>query len=323
MVAFRFLNQEKTMSHKKFVPASSIMIMAFAVVSYQLAAADPGGAGSTTASAPTQESTGESPKATTTAPATQGVSRIVGKPIDSGFVFIDGQYIDAPYIVTRDDGKIYINDRLVDQIIAPLYEKPIPDADPVMPSSINKNTSNYDKVLEDYLGKKIRYVQAHHTLDEEREIMEKVYRSLPFVKEAAIDPATGSLRIVTYSGETDSILLATPRRKGIVGIKAIREHADSKKNDFEKNLIEGSTLFLFTRGGHAGLDKEGTINALPKIVQILRSKKSVNDKIQELHKAGVTWIDKNTFTNLITNFSASDQLEKRLANMPAKKPDRQ
>ena len=35
------------------------------------------------------------------------------KPINSGFVFIDGKYIETPYVVKRKGDKVYINNEIV------------------------------------------------------------------------------------------------------------------------------------------------------------------------------------------------------------------
>jgi len=86
------------------------------------------------------------------------------------------------------------------------------DVDPKVPASITKETSIYDKDFTTYIRDKVRYVQAHSTPDEERAIMEKVYRGLPFVKEATLTQNPNVLHIVTFKGETDDIGLAQPRR---------------------------------------------------------------------------------------------------------------
>lgn len=44
---------------------------------------------------------------------TTGTVFMASQPIFNGFVFVEGQYIEAPYVVSRRDQAIYINDRLI------------------------------------------------------------------------------------------------------------------------------------------------------------------------------------------------------------------
>ena len=87
------------------------------------------------------------------------------------------------------------------------------------PSSITANTSFYDDAVRNYRFRKGSYVAAHHSPEEERVIMEKVYRDLPIVKRANISPKNpDTLQITIYRGETINIGLKRLRRKGIASV---------------------------------------------------------------------------------------------------------
>ena len=82
-----------------------------------------------------------------------------GKYITNGFVFIDGKYIDPPYVVTRQGNCIYINDRMIEQPCPwpiPKIAKPvIPTEEIPMPKSITSSTTKYDKELQRYIYESI------------------------------------------------------------------------------------------------------------------------------------------------------------------------
>ncbi|HUV64986.1 MAG TPA: hypothetical protein VMW24_13895 [Sedimentisphaerales bacterium] len=235
------------------------------------------------------------------------------KGIDTGFVFIDGRYVDAPYTVTRFGGQVLVNGVLVEQHVEPpaAEGEPADDSNPQLPDSITRDTSIYDKEFVDYIRKKISYVQAHHSPEQERSIMQKVYENLPFVKEATLTKDNpGVLHIVTHSGETDDIALVIPRRKRNTKPPAIR--AEEAKRNIEDRLSKGDCFFLFSSGGSIRFGREKVREILPGIVKVLRSRKSFQEKIAALHRFGLTAVDKDSFQNIITGFAASSQLEQRL-----------
>ena len=77
----------------------------------------------------------------------------VGSPINKGFVFFDGHYLDAPYIVTRKGLAIVINDKMLEPPIRLAREEtPSRDVDPEIPPEISRETSLYDDVFTDYIS---------------------------------------------------------------------------------------------------------------------------------------------------------------------------
>lgn len=69
-----------------------------------------------------------------------------GRPVTNGFVFIDGKYIEPPYLVARPGHGIFINDHLVDRPCPwPIPEKTqptIPAEDPEMPATITDKSGS-------------------------------------------------------------------------------------------------------------------------------------------------------------------------------------
>jgi hypothetical protein len=113
------------------------------------------------------------------------------KPINSGFVFIDGKYIEPPYKVKqKEPGKIYINGiyvlnriRDLDTILNP-YKI---DELPLIPKNITKNTSfkeltelSYGK--SSYLSAVSNYYYTHYPGKEANKKLYEYLMTIPCIK---------------------------------------------------------------------------------------------------------------------------------------------
>ena len=219
-----------------------------------------------------------------------------GKPIDSGFVFYDGKYIESPYVVGRRGGEVYINDQWV-------YHTGGTDKPPfvthpekaTLPAEIDKNTSFYDKRVAEYISNTTAAMRARNAgLEEERKVMEAAYRTLPRVKEAEFDKSyPGLLHITTYRGETLNIQLNRRRCKPRTDSKSRFEEAENWREFLEKGLRDGHCLFLFSRGGLTSL--ANAQKNLPTIMRALRSDDSIDKKAANLMAAGFRWAGEPPF----------------------------
>lgn len=239
-----------------------------------------------------------------------------GKPVDKGFVFFDGQYLDAPYVVTRKGLAIFINDKMiVPPIPWPQKQRPSGDVDPQMPPEITRGTSLYDDVLTDYLDQKAAYFVRHYAPEEERDLMEQVLRSLPCFKEVELDPRDPHiLRVTTFRGETCNFVLVSLRgRKLKFDKESVLRRVEGWHEYFEDGLREGDCYF-FSQGSWITLGGRKDAQQLAEIVKTLRSSRPENVKFREVQRAGLP-VDEEDFRNLVTNFSASRQLEKRLEEL--------
>lgn len=242
-------------------------------------------------------------------------SESIGKPIDSGFVFFDGQYIEAPYTVTRKGLAVYINDKMIEKPIPwPPKAEPVGDIDPKLPKEITKETSIYDKVFINYIQQKRAYIQKHYTSEEERIMMEEVYKNLPFVKEAYIDKM-GRFAIVTCDNKVHNPSLVAPRRKPKLDQESVLKRLENKRKNLEDRLQKGDTYFFFSQGGHISFGAGNTKEKLPKIVKALRSPKPIKDKYKDVQESGLPMVSEKDSSAIVTNFSASYQLEERLEKL--------
>jgi hypothetical protein len=237
----------------------------------------------------------------------------IGETVDEGFVFIDGQYIDSPYIVVRKELAIFINDRMIAHPIR--WENQTSSlgvVDPKLPSEINKETSLFDEAFREYIRHKIAYIQKNYTRDDERQKMQEVYTKLPFVKEAKIDQKDHDLlHIKTFKEDVDTIRLTVPRRKSLFNKEDLLKQSNAQRKNYEKRLRKGDCYFFFSGGGHITAGSAWVTEKLPGVVKILRSTKSHTAKINELEKEGLP-INTEPFSDIVTNFVATPQLENRL-----------
>lgn len=242
-----------------------------------------------------------------------------GKSINDGFVFVGGQYLDAPYIVTRKGLAILINDKIVEPPTSwPPLEMPSGDFDPAIPNEINKQTSFRDETFNDYIREKITYVQKHYTPEEESRIMEQLYRGLPFVKEAKIDEKYPDiLHITTFKGETYPIGLKPPRREIKYDRESTLRRVESLQKYFKEWLERGDCL-IFSKGSRVHIGAGEVIEQLPKLLKISRSPKLTKEKFKAAQEANLSYINEESFPDMVTNFSASPQLEKRLNELTEK-----
>ena len=243
-----------------------------------------------------------------------------GEPIDSGFLFIRGKYVDAPYVVTRKGLAVEVNGQVVYRVPLAEREPPSGEIDPKLPPEVNSSTSPYDEVFGDYIREKIAYVQKHHTPEEERKIMANVYAALPFVKKAELEPDGTTLCVTYTNGKTSGLLLATPRRTGKFDGETVLRRAEEKRGRLEGKLLAGGCVFLFN-GSELALKKDFARSKLSQMTEILRSARPPDEKFRAMREAGCDLANPaDSSSELVTHFFASEQLEKRLAALVKEAP---
>lgn len=246
---------------------------------------------------------------------------MVGEPVSNGFVFIDGAYVDAPYVVTRKGLAVFINDKMI-QAPAPWpppQEEPTQKfVDPKLPASVNENTSQFDPVLVRYLSYKSAYIRSHYPKGKALRLLRDVYADLPCVQRAGLDARRPVILIVTWSdGETDRVRLIPFEGRQPVKLdkEGVLKRLESERRMYEERLEKGDYYMFFSEGGKITGGSQGSRELLPRIVSILRSAKSAEAKLREVQQAGLSVVNSESFTSIVTQFSASEQLEKRLQDV--------
>jgi hypothetical protein len=243
-----------------------------------------------------------------------------GTPIQSGFVFFDGQYINAPYVVSRQGVAIFINDTMVEPPRAlPDEATASGETDPPVPLTAGKQTSQYDAATVDYLKRKVAYAHKNLSSDQEREFMEKAIRSLPSTKTASLDPQDRNvLHVTTHNGEEHPYYLLTPRRRGARNSADVVQQLDQYCDHLETLLKRGAGLFFQADGSRTMLSSRDAAHRLSRIARVLRSDKPVDQKFAEVQAAGLPQVTPESFPSIVTHFAASTQLEARLREATSK-----
>jgi hypothetical protein len=236
-----------------------------------------------------------------------------GNSVNSGFVFIDGKYVNEPYQVSRIGLGIFINGNMVEKPRQWKPDAPSGDTDIELPAGINKYTSIYDPAFLDFWQKKSAYLRNNHSRDEEQKIMENIFRRLPFVAKAENDVNNaGILKITTTEGEIIPIKLVSFARQPITSDKdALLKNASGTQKHFETLLKRRNGLLFFREGGYICLPKEAAVAQIPKIVSTLKSNLSVAEKNEALHNLNIG-LDDQQIETIIDNFEANEQLSQRI-----------
>ncbi|MBI5219504.1 MAG: hypothetical protein HY958_11290 [Bacteroidia bacterium] len=129
------------------------------------------------------------------------------KPIETGFVFIDGKYIEPPYTIEYKDDTIYINKvGVLKYKRATYYKERIYDHDPGIPPGLNKETKLEDilSFKEPITGKLYfdlasGYFYSHFEYEEAQTKFHDYLRSFSNVKNLSY--IKGMLTLESYYGE--------------------------------------------------------------------------------------------------------------------------
>ncbi|MDK1031837.1 MAG: hypothetical protein QGD94_07520, partial [Planctomycetia bacterium] len=237
-----------------------------------------------------------------------------GKPIDSGFVFFDGRYLDAPYIVRRRGLKVFINDAVVFEC----SQWPLPDLtakkDPGFPEGLTEKHSLEDLWTKEgpwkgHSSRKYLYLHQHFPEDVAIKKLAEYYKSLPFVKSVTYHDRV-SLRIEQKNGGGAVADVGAPTpgsvSSGEFTKKDVLERLKRRRQRFEKHLKTWGCYFFFSNGQKLSLGPRKSANDLNLIVEILRSKKPKKEKISLLQRLRVCPPrDLNYFSALVSKFQTS------------------
>ncbi|MFC1782103.1 hypothetical protein ACFL02_00790 [Planctomycetota bacterium] len=240
-----------------------------------------------------------------------GVS--VMENVDQGFMFLDGKYLDSPYLISRKGLGIFINNTLINRPERWPINIPSGDIDPDLPPEINSETSINDDIVNNYLAQKFAYLRKHHTKEEEIQIMKNVLVNLPFVTTAKVDEKNNAvLHITTTEGLTVAMALYSFRGRQVGYNKEdVKKRIEARKDHLINALKKDGCYFISRIGGVTQLTKDTVINKLPVLIKILREKASVEEKYERAQHLNIR-IPKSDMIKIIKGFSATKQLEKRL-----------
>jgi len=247
--------------------------------------------------------------------------RSAGAPVDAGFLFLGGRYVEAPYTVSREGLGVFVNGEMVQAPLRwPLPPLPSGETDPELPAGITRETSLYDDLLKDYLFEKLAYAEAHMSPEGERDFLEQAIRQLPCVKEADLDAERpSSLHVTTFRGESSTLLLRPVRRMPAGRSREdVLQRAESGRQRLETGLAGGRCLFVFRSGTRASI--AAGPSRLRAMLAILRSADAAEVKTRKLREGPLSSLSRGTVARIVEDFSASQQLEARIEGLAAPTP---
>jgi hypothetical protein len=251
----------------------------------------------------------------------------IGKSVNSGYLFYDGGYVEAPYEFTRrgfavfvNGHKIYFPEGAIKYLLRNRNIENVNIAE--IPKNITyEEFNNPEKPWGAYEAKTIENIIEKYPQDYMRHIV-SFYRKLPFIKKVSVDESIpNSIDIETYRGDKTGVdfnsFLNGENEKAIPVTKSdvekLVEKECAEKN--RKALEKGCCVFLFSSSPARFVMPPGDVmNNLPEIIDVLKSADSDNLKINKLYRLRVFPDRKNEMARVIVdNFKEAKQLSDRIA----------
>jgi len=240
-----------------------------------------------------------------------GVKR--GEPINKGFFFSDGKYVDVPYVVERRGTDIYVNDHLLHRGMGlPSYDYTVSE-DPGEPPS---DTSPFDPVPENvdyrdtYWSRKLRYLLSHHPREDAVRMMLETWRKCTKVDRADVDEndpfraillSTDGRRKTVILTMSESILKPAWTKEQILEMR-------EKDHELYENALRANAA-IFDIGPEITCPSSIAVQAM----NILMSSNSVQEKIEALRARSIG--PDVVHDKLVTKFRGSPQLKERVLKL--------
>jgi len=201
----------------------------------------------------------------------------------NGLVFVEGEFLPPPYVVSRIGSGIYINGRHIESPL-PWHTQNMQEArpdvfltDPVVPETITEKTTQYDKDFIRYIHEKRRYLFHEYGQEEGMNLMVDAYKSLPCIVSATRD---------AESPNTISVKWRSGRVSHIGQVPLMRKPVDITPEQAVKLLdgvceiyaegLKATNYFMFGSAKRRGT-QESFARTLEPLANALRSAKDEAD----------------------------------------------
>ena len=180
----------------------------------------------------------------------------VSEPIHKSFVYIAGEYIEPPYIVSVSNLAVCINNRVVNDfasiVFIPSPPLVIPKERPVLPEGINNKTHIDDEHLRKYVQQMFLFLQGENKfdIDQKAEALISIYQSLPNIKTVERDlkdPAC--LQLTFQNGTTTGTHFQSFSRKPVYNLNNVGMAVDREYKKWVEDLQAGEVIRFFYEGG--------------------------------------------------------------------------
>lgn len=252
-----------------------------------------------------------------------------GKAVTNGFVFIEGRYIEPPYVVSRRGNGVYINEHLIEQPCPwPIPERPrleIPFEDPKLPAYVDDRTSFHDPELTRYLVAKRDYNFYRLALrgKEFIDAMVKCYSELPFVRE--VKPEDEVSIEVTWKGGGKLVIRVVPfGRKPIEWTReSLLARLEANRAMYEARLEKGDFYFLGTIVGRTTGTSESAATFLPRLLEILKTSRNPKEVYQRFQAEGYANWSERAAEAFFSNRNDLEKFEKRVEALKQAEKDKE
>ncbi len=260
----------------------------------------------------------------------------LNQPLETGFVFIDGKYIEAPYIVERRDLAVYINGiQITKELEWPVVNKSAFDHDPGMPPNITKDMTlgEVSALLEPtrnipFETAKLWYLFSHFSYEKAFEKAIQYYENLPNVKSLTHVPGNPWV-LESYSGEKRNIVFAGPQMRrmnevwgpegsGAPPKSELIERVDNRVIRYRNRLIKGDLFLIFSDSGYEEYSFNQThgFRLTRELIDIMGKPLSKEERMDELISIGLLpRADRQLSFGFVSNYSISTQLINRIETL--------
>ena len=257
----------------------------------------------------------------------------VGQPIETGFFFYDGRYIDAPYKVSRIGLAVTINGLTVrgpsfGPLSWPQRTDVVVKENPGIPEGLDEHSSfdaieNKNDPLKAAVHVKYRYLMQHFQTEIAVDKMIEWFEQLPFVESVSrISGCSAIIHVKTKDGKEKNYGFLRPTGPGFGILRNASDDeflaaAEGIRDNYENMFKGGNCLYFFSAGGELSFGSRKVIKDLPDAISVIKSNKSNKEKLSELQRMNVLSYPEyqKSWEAIVTNFESSSQLEKRVEEL--------
>ncbi len=244
---------------------------------------------------------------------------VIADKIETGFVFLDGKYVEAPYSIERRQERILINGLVVCKL--PEWPNKIHRGDVNMPPEQRTERNSDIHEIRNYLRRLLEYCYYSFDKKELRSRILDLVKGMPCVQRVE-SIRNDDIELLTYRGDRLSVSVeySVLRRQfgkngEILSREKVANVLERKMYVFKEGLDAGRLLEFFSRGGEMSWNHESTLARLTQLISILRSEKTVEEKKGMLNLIGIHEYDFEPESIMLTGFSASRQLDERVMSL--------
>lgn len=240
--------------------------------------------------------------------------------VESGFVFREGRYIEAPYLVESRDLTVFINGIQVTRRLKWPPKDLRVEEDPGMPVDVpmEAGLAALDTVRgangSPHMSLKVRYLNQHYPAEEARAMIVRYFESLPYIK--SVRAVHGCvLELEDHFGETRLVDISHHELQPPPTLEEYEAAVEDQKNAIIQRLMKGRCILYFgsTEISFSGIKAAAV---LPRAMEALSDATlDVESKKAVLEELGIIRNGDTLRDTMIRNFRSNRQLDDRIEQL--------